>query len=91
MILTHQAIAGCCEGALGVVASNEIYKEVMPLSVCGSPFSCRMSPQAAVAAGIPVIGLTTGQSGEALLAAGASCVCRDFEEVMQMITCENLL
>jgi phosphoglycolate phosphatase-like HAD superfamily hydrolase len=41
--------------------------------------------QAGVAAGIPVIGLTTGQEEEALREAGATMVCRDFSEIMKHI------
>ncbi|GAX76112.1 hypothetical protein CEUSTIGMA_g3555.t1 [Chlamydomonas eustigma] len=42
--------------------------------------------RAGVAAGIPVIGLTTGQQEGALREAGAILVCRDFAEIMELIT-----
>lgn len=41
--------------------------------------------KAAVAAGIKVIALTTGQSEAVLRAAGATIVVRDFDDVMAMI------
>jgi len=45
--------------------------------------------KAAVAAGIPTIGLTTGQSAEALKAAGAVVVVDDFLEVMALIDAQG--
>jgi len=47
--------------------------------------------QAGVAAGVPVIGFTTGQSSEALKAAGATHVCRDFRDLIAMIQEEALI
>jgi len=41
--------------------------------------------RAAVAAGIPVIGLSTGQDPETLLEAGASIVLTDFTAVMELV------
>lgn len=41
--------------------------------------------KAAVAAGIPTVGLTTGQSAEALQAAGARLVVAHFDELMDLI------
>jgi phosphoglycolate phosphatase-like HAD superfamily hydrolase len=41
--------------------------------------------QAAVAAGIPVVGLTTGQAASTLVQAGANLVVSDFDELMDII------
>jgi len=41
--------------------------------------------QAAVAAGIPVVGLTTGQEASTLIAAGANLVVADFDALMAVI------
>eukprot|EP00983_Pelagomonas_calceolata_P021164 663866-Pelagomonas_calceolata.AAC.1 len=41
--------------------------------------------QAAVAAGIPVVGLTTGQDASTLVAAGANLVVADFDALMDII------
>ena len=41
--------------------------------------------RAGVAAGLPVVGLTTGQSAEALRAAGASAIAADFHGVMALL------
>lgn len=46
---------------------------------------CPLFLQAAVAAGIKVIALTTGQSAEALHAAGASYVCENYDDILKMI------
>ena len=45
--------------------------------------------QAGVAAGIPVIGFTTGQPPEVLREAGACHVCTDFSDIVAMIKAEN--
>lgn len=47
--------------------------------------------RAGVAAGIPVIGLTTTQSAEVLRAAGACHIAADFSDLMQVIAQQSLM
>ncbi|KAG1673463.1 hypothetical protein FOA52_002229 [Chlamydomonas sp. UWO 241] len=64
--------------ALGLDASHTLVLEDSPAGI-----------KAAVAAGIPVIGLTTGQSADTLFAAGAQHVVGDFTAVMELIAREE--
>lgn len=60
----------------------------------GITTSLLLSPagiKAAVAAGLPVIGLTTTQPAEALKAAGAVVVVKDFRDVMAIIEAQGCL
>lgn len=45
--------------------------------------------QSAVATGMPVVGLLTGQPREALEAAGAHLILNDFDELMELIEAQE--